>query len=456
MARMEYDENLVSQAIDELNSARSAVDGVGADMQAGFATILGARGSEYLSVNTGICSSLESSVEMIISDDVSTINNKAAMIAEYSEAGFFKKLFSTARMTNAKLREGLFEFAETGVDFVASIVGAAGGIFSPKFAESVGEFIEKEHVDNWYAEQYKNGKYKDVEKYSWYSSESTAAKIFEGIGSATGAIAVGVATGSLGAMAVTSGASAWGKDMQSNLQQGDSYYKSFGKAALTGVGTAAVTYGAGKVASNVFGGLGNPASNYAAAHLKSGGILAGASNALLVNGAAATATAVAGQAAGSVISGDVFKKKAADEEDDETKERKIIGMCGGGHWEKGTGAPVENGTKPPEQETEAPTTEPSTYRPGGGGGGGGDGGDGGGYTPPSTSAPTVVPTDPTIPPTSAPTTPKPYVPAPGDDSNGGGFTGDEGFTGEDVEVPNEGDGLTGSIVGSNNYVNIPT
>lgn len=463
MARMEYDENLVSQAIDEINSAKSAIEGVGADMQAGFSTILGARGAEYLSVNTSICSTLESSVDMILSDDISTINNKAAMIAEYSEVGFFKKLFYTAKMTNAKVREGFFEFIESGVDFIASGVGAVAGIFNPEFADAVGEFIATEHVDNWYAEQYKNGKYKNTEKYSWYSSESTAAKIFEGVGSAVGLATVGVATGSVGGMALASGASAWGKDMQSNLQEGDSYYKALGKAALTGAGTAAVTYGVGRVASNVFGGLGNAASNYATAHLKSGGILAGVHNAVLVNGAAAAVTGAGGTLTGSLLSGNIFDKDSTNEEDDDVKERKILSTCGGGNWQKGTGVPTEAPTVATTPETETPTettTNPKTYPSGGGSYGGG----GGSSDTPTTSAPTVVPTDPTQP-TSVPTTPttpptvapqKPYIPSTGDDSNGGGYTGDEGFTGEDTELPDDGNELSGSLTGSNNYVNIPT
>ena len=182
MGRYTYDSGRVSSAISELSSACNALKNTGADIQQGISTIQSARGAEYLDLKFGGMATYPEEAIRYIDNISDQIRAKATEIEEYNDASFFSKLFGTAGMGLSKLAEGFASGFENIGDGIVTIAGFIGGIFNSDFKKSCDEYVAKDHVGNFFAENI-NGEGTWINKHSFFSSDGTMANIFKGVAS---------------------------------------------------------------------------------------------------------------------------------------------------------------------------------------------------------------------------------------------------------------------------------
>ena len=256
--RHKYDKKLVNEALDELYSACDAIENTNTDIEKGIKTILNARGSENIKIDFTIITNYQSQVIDYIENIGTDIKRKQEEIEEYDSASGWKKFWNTFAMGGLKLIEGIAVVGEQLTDGVVSITGFLVGIFSSKFKDSCAEFVKKDHVGDSFYNAYETGWLQDVNKYSVMSHQSTAANILKGVGTATGYIVIGAATGGIGAAgaATSLGISATaaavggiGSGTQRGLQAGQSFDQAFGQGVKQGAVAAGTTL--------VLGGLAN-------------------------------------------------------------------------------------------------------------------------------------------------------------------------------------------------------
>lgn len=255
MARYEYDRNLVEQALGSLNSAVSAINNTNTDIQKGVNQIMNARGAGDLGINASAFTSIQPEILSYIEEIESSIKSKAAEIEEYSAASGVQKFFSTAGMSVLKLIEGIGTAGENLIDGGASLLAWGSGLFGNKdFQDSVAEWIKKDHVGDFFYNQYENGALKDINKYSVMSHTGTAANVLKGIGVATGYVLAssipGVGLGASTALATVGGI---GSGTQQGLQLGQTFNEAFKNGVKDGLvagGTTLVIGGAVKALSN--------------------------------------------------------------------------------------------------------------------------------------------------------------------------------------------------------------
>ena len=212
MARYKYNKEAVSGVIDQLNSAIDKLNDFDSEVLSGFSTIQSARGGEYLNISSdGVLKLKDISVEAIrkVIDD---IRAKAQTIEEYNSASLFTKASSSIGMGFSKFLEGFLSAGENIIDGFATVGGLVAGIFSKDAKNAVGDFVKKDHVGDFFDSAYKGGFLSGIEKYSVFSSESTAANIFRGFGVASGYVAsaalVGGTASTIGGKAFSIGAKA--------------------------------------------------------------------------------------------------------------------------------------------------------------------------------------------------------------------------------------------------------
>lgn len=254
MGRYTYNSSVVANAISELNDAIKSLANVTPEIQAGINTITNANGARAIDVDCSKLLKLQEMAEEVIEEDIKTIQAKAQVIEDYENAPWYKKLFSSIGMGLSKFVEGVISGVENITDGAVSIVGFVGGIFNSDFKNSVAEYVAKDHVGDWFNEQYDNGFLKGVEKYSWYGEDSTCANIFKGFGTAAPYIALSFVGGGVGVYTEMAAAALGGigsgteaginKALMNdpNLKAGDVFNKAFGQGVWQGTKNAAMVY----------------------------------------------------------------------------------------------------------------------------------------------------------------------------------------------------------------------
>jgi hypothetical protein len=266
MSRYEYNADLLNSGIQALNDSMKKLDNTSTDFEKGFSMIKGARGAEYLTIDSSEIVQTPKNAQESISSMVSQITSKAQEIEEYNNSPFILKFGASIGMGVTKIGEGIGTAGEQIVDGFASAVGFIGGIFSKDFQNSVGNFVKEDHVGNFFADQYANGALSGINKYSYFSADSTAANVFKGIGIAAGYIGLAAVTGGIGGIAGGAGAASGataalsniglnatiagigglGGGTQKALQSGSSYNQAFGVGVLTGAVQAGTVFAVGK------------------------------------------------------------------------------------------------------------------------------------------------------------------------------------------------------------------
>lgn len=257
MGRYVYNSGQVTQAIDRLNEALKCVADVNTELQVGINEINNATGAQCIEIDYSKLLQLQQMAEEVIEEDIRTIQSKVTVIEDYENAPWYKKLFSSVGMGLTKFVEGVASGLENICDGAVSIVGFVGGIFNSDFKNSVAEYVAKDHVGDWFQDQYSDGFLKGVSKYSYFSENSTAANIFKGFGTAAPYIALSmtgvgttfeVAAAALGG--IGSGTEAGiNKALANdpNITAGQAFNSAFGQGVMQGAKNAALVYAMNKI-----------------------------------------------------------------------------------------------------------------------------------------------------------------------------------------------------------------
>lgn len=261
MGRYTYNSSVVSNAISELNDAIKSLANVTAEIQAGINTITNANGARAIDVDCSKLLKLQEMAEEVIEEDIKTIQSKAQVIEEYENAPWYKKLFSSIGMGLSKFVEGIASGIENITDGAVSIVGFVGGIFNSDFKNSVAEYVAKDHVGDWFQDQYDEGFLSGVSKYSYFSEHSTAANIFKGFGTAAPYIALSMTGVGTTVEVIAAGLGGVGSGTEAginqalmndpNLKAGDVFNKAFGKGVWQGTKNAAMVWAMNKLTKTI-------------------------------------------------------------------------------------------------------------------------------------------------------------------------------------------------------------
>lgn len=257
MGRYTYNSSVVSNAISELNDAIKSLANVTPEIQAGINTITNANGARAIDVDCSKLLKLQEMAEDVIEEDIKTIQSKVQVIEDYENAPWYKKLFSSIGMGLSKFVEGIASGIENITDGAVSIVGFVGGIFNSDFKNSVAEYVAKDHVGDWFQDQYDEGFLSGVSKYSYFSEHSTSANIFKGFGTAAPYIALSMTGVGTTVEMIAAGLGGVGSGTEAginkalmndpNLKAGDVFNKAFGQGVWQGTKNAAMVYAMNKI-----------------------------------------------------------------------------------------------------------------------------------------------------------------------------------------------------------------
>ena len=257
MARYVYDENKVNEALDTLKNATKKLSTTASGFSSALSEIASAS-KGYLWIDTQTLPAIPDQVTSTIEEIMSDITAKQTAIEEYDASPWYEKIFGSTGMIFTKIGEGLGTAGEQLLDGAFTIVGFGVGLFSSEMQSSISEFIEKDHVGDFFYEQYESGALQWINDKSFFSHTSTAANVFKGVGVAAGYVLAAAATGGIGgiggsgiAAGAASGASSLGLNaaiagvggIGTGTQSGLQNNLSFNEAALQGVEQGALQAG---------------------------------------------------------------------------------------------------------------------------------------------------------------------------------------------------------------------
>ena len=263
-----YDDEKVNRSKDLIKEAEKALDSTKENIAKGFSSLLAAANidrspdlAENIRTNEPIIEKFPEECVSYMEELYKMVNSKQEEIEEYKNANGFKKFGMTLAMAGSKFIEGIASVGENIVDAGATLVGCVGGLFNSDFQDSCAEFIKKDHV----GEAFHNfNEATGINKYSAMSENGTMAKIFKGVGTATGYVLLAAATGGTvnaiagaGTMTATAANTAvavvggLGSGMESGLQQGKDWNGALGEGVKTAAIQGATAYAAGKISEHV-------------------------------------------------------------------------------------------------------------------------------------------------------------------------------------------------------------
>lgn len=263
-----YDDEKVNRSKDLIKQAEKALDSTKENIAKGFSSLLAAANidrspdlAENIRTNEPVIEKFPEECVSYLEELYKMVNSKQEEIEEYKNANGFKKFGMTLAMAGSKFIEGIASVGENIVDAGATLVGCVGGLFNSDFQDSCAEFIKKDHV----GEAFHNfNEWTGINKYSAMSENGTMAKIFKGVGTATGYVLLAAATGGTvnaiagaGTMTATAANTAvavvggLGSGMESGLQQGKDWNGALGEGVKTAAIQGATAYAAGKLSEHV-------------------------------------------------------------------------------------------------------------------------------------------------------------------------------------------------------------
>ena len=263
-----YDDEKVNRSKDLIKEAEKALDSTKENIAKGFSSLLAAANidrspdlAENIRTNEPIIEKFPEECVSYMEELYKMVNTKQDEIEEYKNANGFKKFGMTLAMAGSKFLEGIASVGENIVDAGATLVGCVGGLFNSDFQDSCAEFIKKDHV----GEAFHNfNEWTGINKYSAMSENGTMAKIFKGVGTATGYVLLAAATGGTvnaiagaGTMTATAANTAvavvggLGSGMESGLQQGKDWNGALGEGVKTAAIQGATAYAAGKLSEHI-------------------------------------------------------------------------------------------------------------------------------------------------------------------------------------------------------------
>lgn len=243
--RYEGDQEKIEEATGKLKEIESDITEIHDDVKKQIDIINSAVSGfeEYLnSVNEN-----NSVVQEDINSLIGILDEQWQLIQEYNDASYLQRLGATYTMMATNLFEGGASFLEDIGDGVIMIAATVASPFID--TTSLQLFAARDVIGEAFDDFYEDGFLKNIEKYSGYSHNSTAANIFKGIGTA-GPYILLASTGvgflsSMAADVTIAGISGFGRgstdyagehliyDANGNLAFDDEY--SLGTAAGTGL-----------------------------------------------------------------------------------------------------------------------------------------------------------------------------------------------------------------------------
>lgn len=263
-----YDDEKVNRSKDLIKDAEKALDSTKENIAKGFSSLLAAANidrspdlAENIRTNEPIIEKFPEECISYMEELYKMVKSKQEEIEDYKNANGFKKFGMTLAMAGSKILEGIASVGENIVDAGATLVGCVGGLFNSDFQDSCAEFIKKDHV----GEAFHNfNEATGINKYSAMSENGTMAKVFKGVGTATGYVLLAAATGGTvnaiagaGTMTATAANTAvavvggLGSGMESGLQQGKDWNGALGEGVKTAAIQGATAYAAGKLSEHV-------------------------------------------------------------------------------------------------------------------------------------------------------------------------------------------------------------
>lgn len=250
---LSYDKDSVTTGVQELKSSLDCIKDTASNIATQVGKINGAKGfQEYVTGGASLDGSAFAQYTTGCTDAVNQIieqiNAMGQQIEDYNNSKWYEKLGATFAMAGTKFIEGIATFGEQLVDGCATVVGFATGWMNEDWKNSVSEFIQKDHVGDFFYDQYENGALKWVNTHSNMSHTSTGANLFKTAGTIAGYAALTAATGggtaAMMGIAFTSGT---GRKTQQKLQQGDGFYTAALKGFAEGGKDAAIAWGVSKL-----------------------------------------------------------------------------------------------------------------------------------------------------------------------------------------------------------------
>ena len=151
MARFVYDEDKVNESLETLKNATKQVSETAQGFSSALSEIANAS-KGYLWIDTATLPEMPVQVTKTIEEIMQLITAKQTAIEEYNASPWYEKIFGSAGMILTKLGEGIGTAGEQLLDGAATIVGFGVGLFSKDMQSSISQFIEKDHVGDFFYE----------------------------------------------------------------------------------------------------------------------------------------------------------------------------------------------------------------------------------------------------------------------------------------------------------------
>lgn len=257
------DEVGVFDGIDELNFAKTRLSGTEEALAAGVNKIMSAKGfTTYVgTLSSDVFSSLVTDSLSAIDELIELVTSKQEEIDAYNNASDWDKFWGTAGMISAKAVEGIFATGESIIDGGATLLGwGAGLVGANDFQNDVAAFIEKDHVGDFFYEQYETGFLQGINQNSIFKHDSTTASYIKVGGEIVGYIVVGLGAtqlpflsnlSAIASTAAVSGISGLGEGAEIHLQAGETFQSASAHGAGEALYQAGTAYLGGKVIDKV-------------------------------------------------------------------------------------------------------------------------------------------------------------------------------------------------------------
>ena len=267
-ARFYYNDQEVNRSKELIKEAEKQLDYTRENLSKGFSSLLAAANidrspdlAENIRTNQPVIENFPTECISYMEELYNMVQSKASQIEEYKNGNCFQKFGATIGMAGSKLIEGIASVGENIVDAGATLVGCVGGLFNSDFQNSCSEFIKKDHVGE--AFQTFN-EATGLTKYSAMSENGTCAKIFKGVGVATGYVLIAAATGgtvnaiagagtlsATAANTVVAVAGGLGSGMESGLQEGKDWNNALNQGVKQAAIQGATAFAAGKIGEHI-------------------------------------------------------------------------------------------------------------------------------------------------------------------------------------------------------------
>lgn len=243
-----YDGDKCQLAIDALEQTKNIISDTAPNINQQFDIINGAKGFiEYCCQGQSGCNgrAITEASEycvQVVDELKSRALKMVDTIEEYNNASWWQQDLASLGMGATKIFEGIGTLGENIIDCGATLVGFTTGWINEDWKHGVENFIAKDHVGDFFYDQYESGLLSEINALSNFSHTSTAASIFE-ISGTIAAYAVMDSFTCGTASIILNGAAGVGRKTQESLQKGDDLYTAALKGGVEGVKDAAITYG---------------------------------------------------------------------------------------------------------------------------------------------------------------------------------------------------------------------